>query len=68
MRLPETNDKSAAATTKKIGLRIAALTGVVLSASAIAAAPAIAAPSVDVALDSVVTGTPGSTCCRPDPV
>lgn len=35
MRLPETHDQSASvrATTRKIGLRIAALTGVVLSAA-----------------------------------
>ncbi|MEV6236061.1 hypothetical protein [Lentzea sp. NPDC051838] len=72
MRLPETNDQSASvrATTKKIGLRIAALTGVVLSASAIAAAPAVStAANADVVLDSVVSvngGGSGSTCCRPE--
>jgi hypothetical protein len=68
MRLPETHDQSASvrATTRKIGLRIAALTGVVLSAGAIAAAPAIGAPdNIDVVIDSVVAGGPGSgsTCC-----
>lgn len=72
MRLPETNHQSASvrATTKKIGLRIAALTGVVLSASAIAAAPAVGtAANADVVLDSVVSvngGGNGSTCCRPE--
>lgn len=71
MRFSETHDQSASvrATTRKIGLRIAALTGVVLSASAIAAAPAVAtAPNADVVLDSVVSvngGGNGSTCCRP---
>lgn len=68
MSVPETHDQSTSirSTTRKIGLRIAALTGVVLSASAIAAAPAIGAPdNVDVVIDSVVTGGPrnGSTCC-----
>ena len=72
MRLPETHDQSASAraATRKIGLRIAALTGVVLSAGAIAAAPSIAAPTnADVVLDSVVSvngGGNGSTCCRPE--
>jgi hypothetical protein len=71
MRQPETHDQSASvlATTRKIGLRIAALTGVVLSASVIAAGPSVAAPaSADVVLDSVVSsngGGNGSTCCRP---
>lgn len=71
MRLSETHDQSASvrATTRKIGMRIAALTGVVLSASAIAAAPGIAAAgNGDVMLDSVVSvadGGIGSTCCRP---
>jgi hypothetical protein len=71
MRLPETNDQSASvrATTRKIGLRIAALTGVVLSAGVIAAAPAIGTTgNADVVLDSVVSvtgGGNGSTCCRP---
>ncbi|MFD4669739.1 hypothetical protein ACFWNN_08390 [Lentzea sp. NPDC058450] len=73
MRLPETHDQSASvrATTKKIGMRIAALTGVVLSAGVIAAAPSVsAAPAnADVVLDSVVSvtgGGNGSTCCRPE--
>ena len=72
MRLPETHDQSASvrATTKKIGMRIAALTGVVLSAGVIAAAPSVAAPTnADVVLDSVVSvtgGGNGSTCCRPE--
>ncbi|GGU13102.1 hypothetical protein [Lentzea flava] len=72
MRLPETNAQSAAtrAATRKIGLRIAALTGVVLTAGAIAAAPSIAAElSTDAVLDSVVAtdgGGTGSTCCRPE--
>jgi hypothetical protein len=72
MRLPETHDQSASvrATTRKIGLRIAALTGVVLSAGVIAAGPsAAAATSADVVLDSVVSangGGNGSTCCRPE--
>ena len=73
MRLSENHDQSdSARATRKIGLRIAALTGVVLSASAIAAAPAVAnaatAANADVVLDSVVSvngGWPGSTCCRP---
>ncbi len=63
MRMSETN-----AATKKIGLRIAALTGAVLSASVLAAAPATSA-DIDVVLDSVVSvhggGGNGSTCCRP---
>jgi len=63
MRMSETN-----AATKKIGLRIAALTGVVLSASVLAAAPATSA-EIGVVLDSVVSvngGGNGSTCCRPE--
>ena len=72
MRLPETHDQSASvrATTRKIGLRIAALTGVVLSAGVIAAGPSAAAPTnADVVLDSVISvngGGNGSTCCRPE--
>ena len=72
MRHSETHDQSASvrATTRKIGLRIAALTGVVLSAGVIVAGPSAAAPtSADVVLDSVVSvngGGNGSTCCRPE--
>lgn len=69
MRLSENN--ASVRSTRKIGLRIAALTGAVLSAGAIAAAPAaVAVDNTDVVLDSIVTvnGGPGngSTCCRPE--
>ncbi|GAB2838429.1 hypothetical protein [Lentzea nigeriaca] len=72
MRVPESNVQSAAtrAATRKIGLRIAALTGVVLTAGAIATAPSVARElNTDVVLDSVVAGDgsgTGSTCCTPE--
>ena len=57
-------------TARSVGLRLAALTGVVISAGAIATAvtSSNAAVSDDTQIDIVVAGgstPPGSTCCDP---
>jgi len=57
-------------TTRAVGLRIAALTGIVISAGAIATATSgDAAVPADSQLDTIVSGSswpPGSTCCDPE--
>lgn len=71
MPQPENIDRDGQATARRtarnVGLRIAALTGVVLAAGAIAAAPS---NDVDLPIDTVVSGgvwPMGSTCCPDDP-
>ncbi|MGH3757454.1 hypothetical protein [Actinophytocola sp.] len=71
MAQPENHDRHQKPASRRgvqaVGLRIAALTGVVLSAGAIAAAAGSdAGAPVDDPIDTVVSGTGwplGSTCC-----